>query len=72
MRAAIFETPGLDNLKVIENAEDPKMKNRDILIKINTAGVNPIDNLVVSGVLPKIVPFPHIPGAESSDIVEQI
>jgi NADPH:quinone reductase-like Zn-dependent oxidoreductase len=72
MRAAIFETPGLDNLKVIENAEDPKMKNRDILIKINTVGVNPIDNLVVSGMLPKIVPFPHIPGAESSGVVEQI
>ena len=36
MRAAIFETPGLDNLKVIDNAEDPKMKNRDIRIKINT------------------------------------
>ena len=72
MRAAIFETPGLDNLKVVDNAEDPKMKNRDILIKIKTAGVNPIDNLVVSGMLPKILPFPHIPGAESSGIVEQI
>ena len=72
MRAAIFETPGLDNLKVIDNAEDPKMKNRDILIKINTAGVNPIDHIVVSGMLPKILPFPHIPGAESSGIVEQI
>ena len=72
MRAAIFETPGLDNLKVVDNAEDPKIKNRDILIKIKTAGVNPIDNLVVSGMLPKILPFPHIPGAESSGIVEQI
>ncbi|MGA9927697.1 MAG: alcohol dehydrogenase catalytic domain-containing protein [Nitrososphaeraceae archaeon] len=72
MRAAIFETPGLDNLKVVDNAEDPKMKNRDILIKIKTAGVNPIDNLVVSGMLPNILPFPHIPGAESSGIVEQI
>ncbi|MGA7008922.1 MAG: alcohol dehydrogenase catalytic domain-containing protein [Nitrososphaeraceae archaeon] len=72
MRAAIFETPGLDNLKVVDNAEDPKMKNRDILIKIKTAGVNPIDNLVVSGMLPRILPFPHIPGAESSGIVEQI
>ena len=54
MRERIFETPGLDNLKVIDNAEDPKIKNRDILIKINTAGVNPIDHLVVSGMLPKI------------------
>ena len=72
MRAAIFEAPGLDNLKVIDNAEDPKIKDHDILVKIKTAGVNPIDNLVVSGMLPKIVPFPHIPGAESSGIVEQI
>jgi NADPH:quinone reductase-like Zn-dependent oxidoreductase len=59
MRAAIFETPGLDNLKVVDNAEDPKIKDHDILIKIKTAGVNPIDNLVVSGMLPKIYPF-HI------------
>ena len=72
MRAAIFETPGLDNLKVVDNAEDPKIKDHDILIKIKTAGVNPIDHLVVSGMLPKILPFPHIPGAESSGIVEQI
>jgi len=72
MRAAIFETPGLDNLKVIDNAEEPKIKDHDVLIKIKTAGVNPIDHLVVSGMLPKILPFPHIPGAESSGIVEQI
>ena len=25
MKAAIFETPGLDNLKVIDNAEEPKI-----------------------------------------------
>ena len=72
MRAAIFETPGLDNLKVIDNAEEPKIKDHDVLIKIKAAGVNPIDNIVVSGMLPQIVPFPHIPGAESSGIVEQI
>ncbi|MGB8154201.1 MAG: alcohol dehydrogenase catalytic domain-containing protein, partial [Nitrososphaeraceae archaeon] len=57
---------------VIDNAEEPKIKDHDILIKIKTAGVNPIDNIVVSGMLPTIVPFPHIPGAESSGIVEQI
>ncbi len=72
MKAAIFETPGLDNLKVIDNAEDPKIKDHDILIKVKTAGVNPIDHFVVSGMLPKIDPLPHIPGAESSGIVEQV
>src|SRR5215216_4977304 len=43
MKAAVFEKPGLENLKVTDNAE-----------------------------LPKIHPLPHIPGAESSGIIEQV
>ena len=66
MRAAIFETPGLDNLKVIDNAEEPKIRDHDVLIKVRLAGINPIDSFVVSGALPKIDPLPHIPGAESA------
>ena len=72
MKAAIFEAPGLDNLKVIDNVDEPKIGDRDVLIKVKLAGVNPIDHFVVSGMLPRIVPFPHIPGAESSGIVEQV
>ena len=72
MKAAIFETPGLDNLKVIDNVDEPKIGDHDVLIKVKLAGVNPIDHSVVSGMLPRIVPFPHMPGAESSGIVEQV
>jgi NADPH:quinone reductase-like Zn-dependent oxidoreductase len=72
MKAAIFEKPGLENLKVIDNVEEPKTSDHDILIKVKVAGINPIDNFVVSGGLPKIDPLPHIPGAESSGIVEQV
>ena len=72
MKAAIFEAPGLDNLKVLDNVDEPKVGDHDILIKVKLAGVNPIDHFVVSGMLPRIVPFPHIPGAESSGIVEQV
>ena len=72
MKAAIFEAPGLDNLKVIDNVDEPKIGDREVLIKVKLAGVNPIDHFVVSGMLPRIVPFPHIPGAESSGIVEQV
>jgi NADPH:quinone reductase-like Zn-dependent oxidoreductase len=72
MKAAIFEAPGLDNLKVIDNVDEPKVGDHDVLIKVKLAGVNPIDHFVVSGMLPRIVPFPHIPGAESSGIVEQV
>jgi NADPH:quinone reductase-like Zn-dependent oxidoreductase len=72
MRAAIFEKPGLENLRVINNAERPKISDHDILIKVKMAGVNPIDSFVVSGALPKIHPLPHVPGAESSGIIEEI
>jgi D-arabinose 1-dehydrogenase-like Zn-dependent alcohol dehydrogenase len=72
MRAAIFEKPGLENLRVIDNAERPKISDQDILIKVKMAGVNPIDSFVVSGALPKIHPLPHVPGAESNGIIEEI
>jgi NADPH:quinone reductase-like Zn-dependent oxidoreductase len=72
MKAAVFEKPGLENLKVTDNVEQPKISDHDILIKVKLAGINPIDHFVVSGALPKIHPLPHIPGAESSGIIEQV
>jgi NADPH:quinone reductase-like Zn-dependent oxidoreductase len=72
MKAAIFEKPGLENLRVIDNVERPKISDHDILIKVKMAGINPIDSFVVSGALPKIDPLPHILGAESSGIIEEV
>ena len=72
MKAAIFEKSGLENLRVTDNVELPKISDHDILIKVKMAGVNPIDNFVVSGALPKIDPLPHVPGAESAGIIEEI
>jgi len=72
MKAAIFEKPGLENLRIRDNAEQPKISDHDILIKVKLAGINPIDHFVVSGALPKIDPLPHIPGAESSGIIEEV
>ena len=72
MKAAVLEKPGLENLKVIDNLEKPRIDDHGILIKVKITGINPIDHFVVSGALPKIEPIPHIPGAESSGIVEEI
>ena len=72
MKAAIFEKPGLENLRVKDNVERPRISDYDILIKVKMAGLNPIDSFVVSGSLPKIDPLPHIPGAESSGIIEEV
>jgi NADPH:quinone reductase-like Zn-dependent oxidoreductase len=72
MKAAVFETPGLENLRVIDNVEEPKINDHDVLIQVKVAGVNPIDHFVASGTLPRVYPLPHIPGAESSGIVEEL
>lgn len=72
MKAAVFETPGLENLRVVDNVEEPNISDHDVLIQVKVAGVNPIDHFVASGALPKVDPLPHIPGAESSGIVEKL
>jgi NADPH:quinone reductase-like Zn-dependent oxidoreductase len=72
MKVAILEKPGLENLKFIDNLEKPRIDDHGVLIKVKVTGLNPIDHFVVSGALPKIEPIPHVPGAESSGIVEEI
>jgi NADPH:quinone reductase-like Zn-dependent oxidoreductase len=73
MRAAVFDKPGIENLKVMDNVEKPKLANPDnVLIKVKVAGLNPIDNVVVSGSIPTVRPIPHIPGAKVSGIVDEI
>ena len=70
MRAAIFERQGLDNLNV-KDVEQPTITDHDVLIKVKSAGVNPIDYLTVSNI-PGIKPLPHIPGAEVAGIIEKV
>lgn len=74
MKAAIFENPGLENLRVMDNVKEPQLTGyHDVLIRVKVAGVNPIDNFVVSSALPKLTPLPnHIPGAELSGVVEEV
>jgi NADPH:quinone reductase-like Zn-dependent oxidoreductase len=71
MRAAIFERQGLDNLIVKEDVQQPTITDYDVLIKVKSAGVNPIDYLTVSNI-PGINPLPHIPGTEVTGIIEKV
>jgi NADPH:quinone reductase-like Zn-dependent oxidoreductase len=71
MKAVIFEKPGLDNLKVEDSAEKPKLTDHAVLIRVMTVGVNPIDYFAVSGAR-EVKPLPHIPGAEISGTIEKL
>ena len=71
MRAAIFERQGLDNLNVKEDVQQPTITDFDVLIKVKSAGVNPIDYTTVSNI-PGIKPLPHIPGVEVTGVIEKV
>jgi len=70
MKAAIFEKPGLENLKVKQDIEEPKITDHDVLIKVKMSGINPIDHFAISGAR-ETKPIPHIPGAETAGEVEK-
>lgn len=58
----------------IRDVPMPEMKDNDVLVKIRTAGVNPLDNMIVKGEVRMIVPysFPLVMGNEFVGIVEKI
>jgi NADPH:quinone reductase-like Zn-dependent oxidoreductase len=72
MKAAIFEKPGLENLQIGENIKQPEITDHDVLIRVKTTGVNPIDYFVVSGSREIKPQSPHIPGAEVAGIAQKI
>lgn len=71
MRAVIFEKARLENLRLTNDAGEPQITDHDVLIKVRLAGVNPIDQIVISGALP-LSPMPHIPGAEMAGTIEKV
>ena len=58
----------------IRDVPMPEMKDNDVLVKIRTAGVNPLDNMIIRGEVKLIVPysFPLIMGNEFVGIVEKV
>jgi NADPH:quinone reductase-like Zn-dependent oxidoreductase len=70
MKATIFEKPGLENLKIKLDIEEPKITDHDVLVKVKMAGINPIDHFAISGTR-ETKPILHIPGAEIAGEVEK-
>lgn len=79
MKAAIFERQSLEYLNIKEDVEQPAITDHDVLIKVRTTGVNPIDySTVAKPTGAKVAsqigvePLPHIPGAEVTGVIEKV
>jgi len=75
MKAAIFEKPGIENLKINDDVEQPKITDHDVLIRVKMAGVNPFDHITISGTR-DVMPLPYMVAAagrtETSGEIEKI
>ena len=58
----------------IKDIPVPEFSENEVLVKIRTAGVNPLDNMIIHGEVKLIVPysFPLVMGNEFAGIVEKI
>ena len=75
MRAAQVTTYNKNNISVkIVEVPKPTVEKNDVLIKVLTAGVNPLDNMISRGEVKIIVPYklPTIAGNELVGIVEEV
>lgn len=52
----------------------PKISDQEVLVKIHTAGVNPLDNMIIHGEVKMIVPykFPLVMGNEFVGEIEKV
>ncbi len=73
MRAmAIDSFGGLEGLKATD-VPRPRPEKGEVLIRIVAAGVNPVDNMMLRGLLTDALPhaFPLIPGWDAAGVVEE-
>ena len=59
---------------IVRDTPLPEVKDSEVLVKIKTAGVNPLDNMIIRGEVKLIVPykFPLIIGNEFCGVVEKV
>ena len=75
MKAAIlkgYDKNGCD--LALKEIPIPENSDQEVLVKIHTAGLNPLDNMIIHGEVKMIVPykFPLVMGNEFVGVVEKV
>jgi NADPH:quinone reductase-like Zn-dependent oxidoreductase len=72
MKASYIEKYGDINNVITGNLERPEPGEGEVLVRVKSAGVNPVDAAIVKGMLKDFIPgeFPLIPGWDMAGVVE--
>ncbi len=75
MKAAVLEKYNKNDISLtVKEVPMPHIADGEVLVKIKTAGVNPVDNMITRGEVKLIVPYktPLIMGNEFAGVVEKV
>jgi NADPH2:quinone reductase len=72
MKAIVVSEFGPPEVLKLEDIPTPKPGPGQVLVRIETAGVNPVDAYIRSGVYPKLPQLPYTPGKDAAGVLEAV
>lgn len=74
MKAALIHTFGGPDVLVVGDAMPRNPLPGEVTVRVEVAGLNPLDLKIVSGVMQEVFPiaFPYVPGSDFSGVVEAV
>ncbi|KAI6232630.1 NADPH:quinone reductase [Aphelenchoides fujianensis] len=72
MRAALVREFGGEEKINVEEVPPPLAGEKQVLIRVKAAGVNPVDTYIRSGTYALKPELPYVPGREGAGVVEQV
>lgn len=74
MKAALIKTFGSPDVVSISEAHTRNLQPSEVVVRVEAAGINPLDVKVIAGYLQQVFPvdFPYVPGTDFSGVVEVI
>jgi len=72
MRAVKVDKFGPPDVLKVEEVPVPKYGNKEMLVRIFAAGVNPVDTYIRSGAYGRLPQLPYTPGSDASGIIEAV
>jgi NADPH2:quinone reductase len=69
MQAAFITQTGAPEVIQFGALPDPQPREREVLVRVEAAAINPIDTYIRSGAVPQNLNFPYVPGCDLAGLV---
>ncbi len=72
MKAIVVREFGEPEVMKIEEVETPRPSGSQVLVRLNAAGVNPVETYLRTGIYPNPPKLPYTPGKDGAGVVEAV